>query len=132
MSTVQATAINVSDWALPQSEVTSVEYSLGSLRVQVTTPAGDRAVTVRFEEVEAFRVLDERDLQEFWPACSSATGGVFEISNGGWLSQEMQRPGSMLPHMHPQLKEYLVTGQNECVNVLAAMAPAIESAVNAD
>jgi hypothetical protein len=132
MSTVEANAIKVSDWPLNQSEVAAVEYRFGSLRVHVTDTTSNRTVSMLFEDVQAFRVLDERDLQEFWPACSSATGGIFEINCGGWLSQESQRPGSMLVHMHPQLKEYLVTGQNECINVLATAAPAIESMQDAD
>jgi hypothetical protein len=129
---MQAKAVKVSDWLLRQSEVATVEYRLGSLRVHVTDPTSSQTVTAHFEDVQAFRVLDERDLQEFWPACSSATGGIFEINGGGWLSQETLRPGSMLAQMHPQLKEYLVTGQNECVNVLANVAPTIESSRGAD
>ena len=129
---MQAKAVNASDWPLRQSEVATVEYRLGSLRVHVTDPTSNQTATAQFEGVQAFRVLDERDLQEFWPACSSATGGIFEINGGGWLSQETLRPGSMLAHMNPQLKEYLVTGQNECVNVLANAAPTIESTRGAD
>ena len=125
MNTVVATAINAPDWVIRQSVVTSVEYRRGSLTVQVTEPGGVRTITVQFEEVEAFRVLDERDLQEFWPACSSSTGGLFEVTDGGWLSQEMQRPGSLLAHMHPNLKEYLLTGSDECVNVLANISPTV-------
>ena len=127
MSTVDAKPIDVSDWPLQQAEVAAVEYRYGALRVHLADTSGNKSVIALFEDVQAFRVLDERDLQEFWPACSSATGGIFEINGGGWLSQESQRPGSMLAHMHPQMKEYLVAGQNECVNVLANTAPAIGS-----
>ena len=127
MSTVEAKAINASDWPLQHAEVAAVEYKFGSLRVHVTDISSNRTVIALFEDVQAFRVLDERDLQEFWPACSSATGGVFEVNDGGWLSQERQRPGSMLAHIHLQLKEYLVTGQNECVNVLATEVPVVRS-----
>jgi len=132
MSTVEAKAITTSDWPLQQAEVATVEYKFGSLLVHVTDTSSDKTVIALFEDVQAFRVLDERDLQEFWPACSSSTGGIFEVNAGGWLSHERQRPGSMLAHMHPQLREYLVTGQNECVNVLSSTAPTMESRQDAN
>jgi hypothetical protein len=35
-----------------------------------------------FPEIVGFRVLDERDLMEFWPECSSPHGKLFEILAG--------------------------------------------------
>ena len=125
MKNVVAHAVQASQWTISQGEITAVEYRSGRLRIEVNETGSNRALEVRFAEVEGFRVLDERDLPEFWPSCSSPAGGIFEVSAGGWLSQEMERPGCLVAHMNSGLKEYLVTGVNECVSVLTTATPEI-------
>lgn len=122
--TVLATQIAT---AFPEgSAVVRVEWGVGRLSVIVEgTAEASRGVVLEFSDVVGFRVLDERDLMEFWPACSTSNGGLFEIHEGGWLSQERIRPGSCIGPMNPSVKEYLVTGPDDCVSVLSPNPPQV-------
>jgi len=85
---------------------------------------------IEFSDIMGFRVLDERDLMEFWPECSSANGRLFEISAGGWLAQELSRPGSLIGAMNIQAKEYFLAGVDDCISVLCYEEPSVrESAI---
>ncbi|RLJ36670.1 hypothetical protein [Acidovorax sp. 106] len=103
---------------LAGSEISNVSYDLQNLRIHVGHSV------VLFTDAVGFRVLDEGDLLEFWPACSTAPGGViFEIHDGGWLEQESRRKGFMSSSTRPALREFLVTGLDDCVGVFAFSAP---------
>jgi hypothetical protein len=103
---------------LAGSEISSVSYDLQNPSIHV-----GHSVFL-FTDAVGFRVLDEGDLLEFWPACSTAPGGgLFEIHGGGWLEQESRRKGFMSSSTRPALREFLVTGQNDCVGVFAFTAP---------
>lgn len=122
-ATVAATPLK-SEFSFPEgAEVVRVVYSLGRLTIYVATQTDTQEFAVNFPGVEAFRVMDERDLMEYWPECSTPNGWIFQIHEGGWLSQESERPGSLIVHMNRGLKEYLVTGPNECVSILSTCTP---------
>lgn len=104
-------------------EVTCIRYSLGRLVVTISG-ANAEACSVTFEEVAGFRVLDEGDLLEFWPECSSAHGWLFHVLDGGWFSQESERRG-FLARDTKLVTEYLVNGTNDCVNVLSWSKPVV-------
>ena len=87
-------------------------------QLEVSLEHDEDVITVRFEGVVGFRVLDERDLLEFWPTCSTPNGWFFEILSGGWRAHEEARSAFLAPTMFKSLKEYLVTGVNDCVSVL--------------
>lgn len=106
------------------SEVTGVSYDSERLVVSVGA-----AFTVTFPDAVGFRVLDEGDLLEFWPVCSSAAGGIFEVHDGGWLAQETERKGFISASSRPTLREFMVTGPDDCVGVLAFNAPKVDGAV---
>lgn len=108
------------------SEVVRVEFEPDSLLVSVVGPDIEHITIVCFEDVEGFRVLDERDMLEFWPECSSPNGWLYEIESGGWLSQEANRPGSLLECFDSLLHEYLISGVNACVSVLTYSKPIIQ------
>lgn len=112
-------------WLGSCGEVVSVEYGAGRLCVRLSEIGGESAIEVRFAAVEAYRVMDERDLSEFWPECSSHNGWLFEVLGNGWLSQELCRPGSLVTHMNRGLREFLVAGVNDCVSVLSVVAPEV-------
>jgi hypothetical protein len=107
------------------SEVLGLDYELGLLKITLRALKNDFRATVTFEECAAFRVMDERDLAEYWPACSSNRGWIFEIQGGGWLAQELGRPASLVAHMNPGLREYLVAGTDDCVSIMAVELPKI-------
>ena len=78
---------------------------------------------VRFDGASGVRVLDEGDLLEFWPECSAPNGRVFRIHSGGWRDQEAQRGGFLMQHSQPEIPEYFIAGDNECVSVFSHVPP---------
>jgi hypothetical protein len=105
------------------SEIGSIRYDPERLSVEINPGA-----LVSFLDAVGFRVLDEGDLLEFWPACSAASGsGVFEIDEGGWLAQERAREG-FISATRPNMREFLVTSPDDCVSVFAFDAPQITDA----
>lgn len=61
-----------------------MEYNNGHVAIEVVggDGANEERVHVRFDSVEALRVMDERDLLEYWPACSGSDW-LFEVHSGG-------------------------------------------------
>lgn len=102
-------------------ELHHLEYDLHSLTLQLQDLGTQRVVQVRISAVEGFRMLDEGDLLEFWPQCSD--GWLHEITAGGWFDQERLRPGFLSGDR--ALKEYLVSGVDRCLSILAWEAPVI-------
>ena len=80
-----------------------------------------------FADVWGYRVLDERDLSEYWPTCSSQNGRLFEVKSGGWLSQEKSRPGFLSADVVPKLKEFFIAGIDDCVSVLCTAEPEVRA-----
>ena len=107
------------------NEVVRIEYELGRLAIHLRAMQGGKEAVVWFAAVEGFRVLDERDLMEYRPTCSTQNGWLFEIQEGGWLTQEVVRPGSLIGFSNRGLHEYLVTGTDDCVTVLSVVPPDI-------
>ncbi len=79
---------------------------------------------VIFRKVIGFRVLDERDLCEFWNTYSEPTGWLYEVEEGGWLELESKRELFNSPVFCPELKEYFLV-DDKCVSVLSAEPPEI-------
>ena len=104
------------------SELQSLSFIPDTLTVTINVET-----VVKFQRVLGFRVLNESDLLEFWPACSATNGALFEILDGGWLSQESARPGFVSKSQAGVLKEYLLSGPENCVNVLAFENPRVTS-----
>jgi hypothetical protein len=102
-------------------EVIDIRYSFGRLSITVSAPHAETCV-ITFEEVVGFRVMDEGNLLEFWPECSSQRGWLFRVIEGGWFSQESQRNGFLAGDVKA-ISEYLVTGANDCVNILSGLEP---------
>ncbi|MES2353111.1 MAG: hypothetical protein V4568_01715 [Pseudomonadota bacterium] len=125
MAKVSARPLN-SKVSFPRgSEVNGLEYGLGRLSIRVQGAENATALVVEFIDTIGFRVLDERDLLEYWPECSTPNGGLFEVTGGGWLSQEANREGSLISAMNPEAKECLVAGGNDCVSVICRNEPAV-------
>ena len=104
--------------------------SVGPVKFEanVLTVALSSGVVVSFNDPIGFRILDEGDLLEFWPACASPHGsGLFEIHDGGWLHQESMRKGFLSATVWPALREFLVTGADDCASVLSVNDPVVQS-----
>jgi hypothetical protein len=106
------------------TEVLHVDYRTGSLAITVKECFEARTVRVAFRDVVGLRVLDEGNMLAFWPACSRPNGWLFRVYEGGWLEQEARRPDFLLGDIK-SIREYLVTGIDDCVNVLAFQDPEI-------
>ncbi len=83
---------------------------------------------ITFNANYGIRVLDELYLPEFWHCSIQASKDdhcyvVYEVIEGGWLSQ--QRTHSGLDFADPDLKEYLIGGDMDCVSVLSTKEPII-------
>ena len=106
------------------SEILRIEYSLGGMTVYVRDVEGNGFAVV-FEDVRGYRVLDERNLAEYWPECSEPNGRIFEVESGGWLDQERRRPLFLEFELIADLKEFLVAGIEDCVSVLCVEPPEV-------
>jgi hypothetical protein len=96
--------------------------SSGGLAITLTSASASETWIVKFMAL-GHRVLDEGDLLEYWPECSSRNGRLFRIEAGGWLEQEQAREGFLARVTQPEIKEYFVAGENACVSVLAWEPP---------
>jgi hypothetical protein len=127
VSTLSATALAGTP-VCRHAEIRRIEYTTGGmLAVHVHDIDTHAHWLVRFDEVEAFRVVDELHLLTYWPTCSAPNGWLYRIDQQGWLSEEQQRPGSNLA-LISGVQEYLVAGICECVSVLSRAAPAVTAA----
>ena len=109
---------------LPQDlDVVCVVFTPHATHVDLQSQATDRIWRVRFLGAEGHRVLDEGDLLEFWPECSTANGSIFRVQSGGWFEQESRRQGFLKRDTQPGMPEYFITGENACVSVLSHVPP---------
>ncbi|WP_157050528.1 hypothetical protein [Herbaspirillum rhizosphaerae] len=97
----------------------------GTLKIYVSDLKKQSGRCVTFHFAISVRIADERDLMEYWPVCSTPAGWLFRVLDGGWLAQELNRPGSISPKIDPDIKEYLITGIHDCVSVLSIEEPVL-------
>ena len=108
-------------------EVINIEFDVEEL--EVTVLIDGYKLDISFDSPAGFRVLDEGDLLEFWPDCSSPNGWLYEISEGGWFDQERSRKGFVSTANNPEVREYFIVGTNYCVSVLAMAAPCVAESI---
>ena len=106
-------------------EVTGLLYDLQSLVIDVVQEDGRRAQIV-FRHPEGFRVLDERELLEFWQEYHQGNGWLYEVFEGGWQELERTRIDYFGCLFGSQLREYFIVA-DACVNVLSCSPPEIVS-----
>lgn len=118
-----------SEFAFPRgTEVARIAYEPSDgLKIHVAAMHGDSGCIVTFRDTLGFRILDERELMEYWPICSTPCGWIFNIEEGGWLDQERSRAGTSMSELFPDTKEYLINGINECVSVFSSAPPVLQS-----
>src|SRR4051794_28410456 len=101
----------------------SLRYDGNALVVDIQGE-GFAFARVVFEDPVGFRVLDERDLCEFWNTYSEPNGWLYEVQEGGWLELESQRELFNSPSFIPGLREYMLV-DDKCLNVLCVNPPKI-------
>ena len=125
MSQVSVEVMDIGHSFPERAYVSQLRYDTERLVVTLTSPSGASTAAIAFTEVVGFRVLDEGDLLEFWPACAVDKGWIFRVRENGWFDQEIARRG-FLHHRASGLTEYFIAGQNDCISVLAGAAPEVE------
>ena len=81
---------------------------------------------ITFKDVIGFRVLDERDLCEFWNRYSEPNGWLYEVHSGGWVELEKHREFFSTPDFfESDLKEFFIA-DNHCISILCVSVPLIE------
>jgi hypothetical protein len=103
--------------------VRSLRYDDDELIIEVQGP-GFVFARVVFRRPAGFRVLDERDLCEFWDDYHTGNGWLYEVHEGGWQELESHRQYFISPSFFTCLREFLVVCDT-CVSVLAAEPPDI-------
>ena len=101
--------------------VRSIHFDGGTLTIDIQNEGFGFARLV-FGLPAWFRVLDERDLCEFWPVHSEPKGWLWEVQEGGWMELEATRPLFNSPSMYPALREFLLV-DDQCVSILSVKPP---------
>ena len=106
-------------------ETRSIRYDGELLTVELQ---GEGFVWLRivFRDSLGFRILDERDLSEFWSTYSEPNGWLYEVLQGGWMELELTRKWFSSPSMFKNLREYFLVG-DKCISVLCQSPPEFES-----
>ena len=79
---------------------------------------------VKFRDPIGFRVLNERDLGEFWDEYSQKNTWLYEVKSGGWLDLEKKRNTFISNRMVSELKEYFLADEY-CISVFSEHNPVI-------
>ena len=103
--------------------IRSLRHDDDGLTIEVQGP-GFVFARVVFHHPAGFRVLDERDLCEFWDNYHTGNGWLYEVHEGGWRELESHRRHFTAPEMFPGLREFLVVCDT-CVSVLVVEPPEI-------
>ena len=122
MKRVKATALQMEYSFRQPVDISQVRFEWEELVVTLMSTGDRKAAVVRFAEVSGFRMLDEGDLLEFWPACSKEKGWLFAIDENGWLDFELSRAGFLQDKGQGSV-EYFIASQNRCVSVISSAAP---------
>ena len=81
---------------------------------------------ITFKNVIGFRVLDERDLNEFVESHSILSDRwLYEVHRGGWVELETHRKWFNSPSFFENLKEHFIV-DNHCISVMCTNEPFIE------
>jgi hypothetical protein len=102
--------------------VRSIRFEEPNLIVEIQGP-GFSFARLKFHDVVGFRVLDERELAEFWNTYSEPNGWLWEVTDGGWLTLERKRVSFNSMGLH--LREFLIV-DNYCVNILCKNPPELK------
>lgn len=106
-------------------EIYNITYDLWTLKITLGFDDIESPIYVVFKNVIGFRVLDEGNLLEFWDKEARVPGWIWTVESGGWFELEKLRAGFLAQDHGNSHNEYLVSGINDCVSVLAESEPMI-------
>lgn len=108
----------------PQKKLRSLRFDGDELIVEMQGHNFEYA-RLTFSDVIGFRVLDERDLCEFWNTYSEPNGWLYEVHEGGWFELEKKRPQFDCIGYGPSLREFFFV-DDKCISVLTTEEPILE------
>ncbi|WP_284653004.1 hypothetical protein [Flavobacterium terrisoli] len=106
-------------------EIYNITYDLWTLKITLGFDDIESPIYVIFKNVIGFRVLDEGNLLEFWDKDVRVPRWIWRVESGGWFELEKLRAGFLAQHHGDNHNEYLVSGINDCVSVIAESEPMI-------
>lgn len=106
-------------------EIYNVTYDLWTLKITLGFDDIKSPIYVIFKNVVGFRVLDEGNLLEFWDKDVRVPGWIWRVESGGWFELEKLRAGFLAQHHGDSHNEYLISGINDCLSVIAESEPII-------
>lgn len=119
---MEASVIHTQAYCGSDTYIESISYNCEYLTIIVFANP-DNTFEIKFKQPIGFRCLDESNLLEFWENNVIINNWLLEIHNSGWLAQESLRYGFLSKNQ--SLTEYLIKGQNDCVNIISLEQPQI-------
>ena len=107
----------------PRKVVRSLHYDGETLTIDIQGE-GFTYARIIFQAPVWFRVLDERDVCEFWNTYSEPNGWFWQVEQGGWLELESQRDCFSASAFVRDLREYFIADV-QCISILAGAPPEI-------
>jgi hypothetical protein len=105
-------------------QLVGINYNLLMLEVQLEFMNPNKTVSLVFEDVRGFRVLDEGHLLDFW--YNNSGGWLRRVKSGGWFDQEKKREGFGFGEFELEnYDEYLVVGMGMCLSLIGGSDPVI-------
>lgn len=109
-----------------QKVVRSIYYNGLSLIIDIQGERKFSYARIIFDNPIGFRILDERDLTEFWKNYNEKNGWFYEVLEGGWLELESKRTSFFSTEFFKnEVKEYLLV-DDKCISILAINPPEIQ------
>lgn len=108
--------------------ITRVVHVMRSCTVHLSAYPSGRQLEIEFGGIVGLKVLDERDLSQFWRRNLDPPDGIYEglvsqVVSGGWLQSSDIQTSFVPSGFYGDVMEYLVCGDYECVNVLCTEYP---------
>ena len=109
-----------------QTEIVKVDYGLDGLAIELEVPAEGKSLSIEFDYVIGYRVLQESDLWSSWKDYNLNHAWIFEVVSGGWYDLENTRADFMSGKGNvSDYAEYLIVSVDSCVNVISTRPPTI-------
>ncbi|WP_146742322.1 hypothetical protein [Oleiagrimonas sp. MCCC 1A03011] len=117
-------------------QVTAVTYNSADHKCQISVRLGAKGYLIVFPDTVAFRVMDEREMPEFYSnniEYANALPGslVCRVDAGGWRGQSTHLDSGIRDGFFGKgaVAEYVVASDYACLNIISA-APTISEIID--
>jgi hypothetical protein len=105
--------------------IVGISYTPPVLTIWFDAEHSSSYLRITFDDCRGFRCLDEGDLARYWSDPVLAQHWMFQILDGGWLTDESANHLTVTLAMGPP-SEFLICGLDDCVTVLSPRPPRFE------